>query len=145
MSCNRYEPSQTCGEITESNCIRVETTFPEISGLTEVDCASGKVVIDDIYSILSTFDISEYDKLCLEIDEISLLNVLQAQTVKICDLENRVAFLEEPCNILGMDISSCGIDVSCLLNDACDTPIAVTTIGALFQTLVSEICILKSA
>ena len=42
-----------------------------------------------------------------------------------------------------MDISECGIDVSCLGVDVCDNTASVTTIGNLFQTLINRICELE--
>lgn len=141
MSCRRYEPSDTCGEIVEATCVRVETTFPAVSSLVDESCANAKEVIDDIYSILQAADISEYDKGCLDVATITLLNILQAQTDKICELEDRVAFLEDPCNILDMNITECGLDVSCLeAQDPCTPATPITTIKELFAKLIEKSC-----
>ena len=141
MGCRNYTYTDTCGTPTESPCVRVEITFPEISSLFDTTCTSLDVVLEDVYEILGKYDISDYDDKCLEIEEITLLNILQAQTDKICDLEERVSFLENPCNILDMDISECGIDVSCLqANDPCDPATPITTLKQLLVKLIEKSC-----
>jgi hypothetical protein len=141
MSCRTYTPSDTCGNPVESPCVRVEITFPSISSLFSTTCTTLDVVLEDIYSILESYDISTYDKGCLTIEEITLVNVLQAQTDKICELEDRIEFLEDPCNILNMDITSCGIDVSCLqANDPCDPVTPITTLKELLVKLIEKAC-----
>ena len=141
MSCRTYTPSDTCGNPVESPCVRVEITFPSISSLFSTTCTTLDVVLEDIYSILESYDISTYDKGCLTIEEITLVNVLQAQTDKICELEDRIEFLEDPCNILNMDITRCGIDVSCLqLDDPCDPVTPITTLQELLVKLIEKAC-----
>ena len=142
MSCRTYTPSDTCGNPVESPCVRVEITFPSISSLFSTTCTTLDVVLEDIYSILESYDISTYDKGCLTIEEITLVNVLQAQTDKICELEDRIEFLEDPCNILNMDITSCGIDVSCLrANDPCDPVTTIPTLKELLVKLIEKACV----
>jgi len=141
MSCRNYKPSDTCGNIVESPCVRVETDFPSISSLEGETCVSLDMVIDDIYEILQKYDLSDYDKKCLEISEVTLKNILQAQTDKICDLEEEIEELKNPCNILNTNISECDIDVSCLqVNDPCNPATPITTIKDLLVKLIEKTC-----
>ena len=140
-NCNRYQPSDTCGKITESPCVRVEIDFPEISGLTEESCVRLDYALEDIYEILEKYNLSEYDKKCLEQEGQNLVHILQSQTDKICELEERVSELEDPCQIFKRPISECGIDVSCLQqNDPCDPVTPITTFGDLINKLIQKNC-----
>lgn len=151
--CNRCnKPSINCEDRVEAPCVFVEAEdLPQISEYSGEDCVTADELFLEIYEILedqaAAINISGLD-ICLPYEEgveKTIVNVLQVHEDNICDLKERIEFLENPCHILAMDISECNIDLSCLQTDACDNPITLTTVGALFQTLINEICILKTA
>lgn len=138
---NRYKPSSTCGNPIEAPCLRVEMEFPSISSLEGEECSDGLTVIEDIYAILQKYDLSDYDKGCLEEHEDNLASILNEQREKICQLEQRVEELENPCNILDMDISECGLNFTCLQeNDPCNPATPIITIKDLLQKLINTNC-----
>jgi hypothetical protein len=137
--CNRYKPSSTCGTITEATCVRIEDIdFPEISELHGEECASLDVVIEDIYNIIENLDLSNYDNKCLEGTPETLVEVLQAQTDKICEIAEGI---QGVCDILDADITECGIDTSCLEEqDPCQPATPITTLKQLLIKLIEKSC-----
>ena len=150
MGCSKCgNATINCGERTEGACVFIDITLPAYSAYADEDCTDpvASDLFEELYGEVDDLreftDMEAYDNLCLPEAGSTLLSIIQEQTNEICSLKDRIEYLEEPCNILDMDISACGIDVSCLETDICNNPVTVTTIGALFSTLLEEICALK--
>lgn len=137
-----------CGDRYEGACVFVEAELPEFSEYKDEGCVTATNLFEELYDEVDNLkvitDLEGYDNKCLENEEVTFKAILQSQTDKICELEARVTFLEDPCNILAMNISECGIDLSSLGIDPCGTTYQVTTLQALLQLLIQEVGILKA-
>lgn len=142
-NCNKVK-IECGGERIYAPCVYVEIDFPTYSQYNEEDCVTLDGVVTELYeeigNIKDEINIEDFTP-CLEYDEITIPNILQKHEDKLC--ENPLANVN-PCDILDMDISECGIDVSCLGVDVCNNTASVTTIGNLFQTLINRICELEN-
>ena len=144
MGCNRCnKPTLECGDKVYAPCVYVEIDFPIFSIFHEEECVTLDEVVEELYKevdeIKEAINIESFNS-CLEYEEKTIPIILQKHEDEICDLKNKLT----PCEILNLDISDCGIDVSCLGNDPCNNVTTVTTIGALFQTLIERICELEN-
>jgi hypothetical protein len=115
--------------------------FPEISDLHGEECASLDDVVEDIYNIIENLDLSDYDNKCLEGTPETLVEILQAQTDKICEIAEDVEELKNVCSILDADLTECGIDTSCLEEqDPCQPAAQITTLKQLLIKLIEKSC-----
>ena len=137
-----------CVERTEANCVFVETEVLSSSKYVEEECVTLPEILEEIYEAaegkVDESDFAEFSSDCLEIENKTALGVITALNNKVCEQQEEIEWLKEPCNILGMDISECGIDISCLGIDPCNNAYNITTIKDLFTTLLTEICNLKT-
>jgi hypothetical protein len=139
----------SCGEgKTFAPCVGVEYDFPDFSSLLDDDgdpiqCATLQDVVEDVYTILEDWklDLTEYDKKCLDIDEVTEFNILQGLTDIVCEHEGRIDTLENVCNILNKNITLCGLDLTCLEGtDDCDNPVNLNTLKDVLQALINKTC-----
>lgn len=130
----------TCSEKNYATCIYYELEVPTISSLVNEECITLEDTTGDIYNILknisSEIDLSILGDKCLEYlqeeGKTNVKNVLLAYEDKICELQNRILFLEEEA-ICDKDITHCGLT---LPTTACDLPI--TKLGELLEYLLNQ-------
>jgi hypothetical protein len=146
MGCNRCgKQSLECGDKVYAPCVYVEIDFPLFSEYNEEECVTLDEVLIELYEeveqIKEDIDIIGFQS-CLNYGstEKTIPNITQKHEDEICTIKTDIENLQDACTFLDMDISGCGIDVSCLQDDVCNNPIIVTTVGALFQTLIDKIC-----
>lgn len=130
-----------CGEKTYATCTYYELEVPTFSTLLDQDCITIEETTADLYeavgAVKSEIDLTSLGDGCLtyvqEEGKNIVKNVLLKYEQEICDLKNRVDYLENEA-ICDKIITDC-IDLTGIV-DACNTQIS--TLGELLQYLVNN-------
>jgi hypothetical protein len=140
MSNCREKISYTCGKKVNARCVDYEG---ELSSCTELgDCPKHSVhdVLSDINRQLSDIceklNIEDYDSGCLELEENSLVNILQELTNQVCELKEALAPVDCP-PVFSADISCLGLDYQCLADPCGEQPQNLTQ---LLQLIINQVC-----
>ena len=148
----RDKVSIACGEgKVYAPCVGVEADFPAFSSLLDendspITCATLDDVVKDIYDILTDWqiDLSEFDNGCIDFGGIAELTpeiIFQKHNDVLCNHEEQLEFLSNPCNILDMDITACGLDLTCIQGqDNCENPIPLNNLKDVLQALINKNC-----
>ena len=159
MSCKKCgKVSISCGTTIFSPCVTWEV--PEdlqdiAAGLDSdepVECVNLDFALTDIYERIDQLtqftDFSEFESDCLEPEEVegeaTLQTVIKAIDQKLCELSEAVDDDLTACSILDMDISECGLDLSCFETTTCETPLG-NSLKNLLQEIINRICALEAA
>lgn len=130
-----------CGEKTYATCTYYELELPTFSTLLDQDCTTIEETTADLYeavgAVKSEIDLTSLGESCLtyvqEEGKNIVKNVLLKYEQEICELKNRVEYLENEA-ICDKVITDC-VDLTGIV-DACNTQIS--TLGELLQYLVNN-------
>lgn len=144
-----------CGTIITSSC--VPYTGPDLTILEDPTSLVCNANINDVFTIFDTTikeilvgsDLTGLNPRCLTFvpDTVTVAGLFQVQTDKICSLDAQVTTLTNLINNLNIGSEPITINLLCLTPAAapCESPANTYTLLAILNTLVNEICALKTA
>ena len=131
----------TCGKKYYATCVYYELPIPTISSLANQDCVTIEQTTQDLYQLVENLN-TNISVSGLQLDcfnelpnDFTLLDVVQQQANKICELESQIETLNTQ-SICDQSIEDCGLDLTGVL-DNCDEPI--TTLGQYLQFVINSI------
>lgn len=135
MSCGKRR--DTCGSKVNSVCVDYNGNIPDVTKLTDTDCATIEETTEDLYEIVS--ELSEQTTLdnlsntCTQVGSNKIGDIVTKHDEILCDLLYQVNTQNDP----DLDIASLGLDYKCLGN-GCAT--GLDTLGNLLQAIIDKLC-----
>jgi hypothetical protein len=149
--CCKDKRKNYCLEKIQAICTQYKGTVSENSELKDEDCLTIEETTQDIYNIIDiimkVIDLSDIEYKCLDDIEFeddenpTLKEILDKLIREICLLKessnnNPVV---NPCEI---DLSSCGINPSCLDNDPCTG--GFSTLPEVLNSIITKLCAIQN-
>lgn len=144
-----------CGNIVPSSC--VPYTGPDLTILADPTTLACNANINDVFTIFDTtvkgiltgIDLTGLNPRCLTFTPatVTMAQLSQVQIDKICSLDSQVTTLTTLINDLDIGSEQITIDLLCLTPAAaaCQTAANTYSLLAVLNTMLNEICALKTA
>lgn len=139
----------TCGVVSFATCTYYEDSVPVFSSLINEDCYTVEEVIVDTYQILTSIksELDLVDLLNNGIEYVLVDGKVLTNNALSKHAEEIIALKKSVSDILtgydgNMDITSWGLDTSCLV-DACGDDI--TTLKQVLDSLITKVCTLTNS